>query len=102
MINSDKEIDKKDFELKPLQVWKNTWWGGVKGGYIILLSAEHSDSLSFPLYAKRGRDEFLWDVAFSYKGMGCKIMKWYEDEIKKCHYMFNIQHVGYDTSKLRG
>ena len=74
-------------ELKPLMVFKNTWYQGLKDGLIILLSAEHTDSTAFPNEFKRGKDEYLWKVAFSYFGAGCQLRELYAEEILKCEYM---------------
>jgi hypothetical protein len=68
-------------------IFRNTWWSGLNDGYIILLSAEHTDSKAMPDYLKRGKDESLWTIAFSYKGAGCQIRQWYEEEILKCEYL---------------
>ena len=73
-------MDEKD--LLPLMVFQRS-----DGAYLILLSAEHVNSLAVPAFLKRGRDEMVWMVAVSYKGNGCQIHQLFYEEILKCRYL---------------
>lgn len=71
----------KPNDLKPLMIFRNTWWSGLKDGYVILLSAD-TERKNEGL-----KGEYLWTIAFSYKGCGCSIRKWYSEEILQCKFL---------------
>lgn len=68
-------------KLNVLDMFKNTWYGNLQNGFgvFILLSADRD---------KEGK--MLWECAFSYEKMGCKIIHLYEEEIHRCIPMGNI------------
>ena len=62
-------------ELKPLQIWENTWWNSDKG-YFVLLS----------------KDKEYWTVGYFYDfGTGCHIMQLTDEEILRCKYVKVIE-----------
>ncbi len=64
-------------KLKPLMIFRNTWYQNLDDGYVILLSANFSKEVNCE----------LWKVAFSYKGMGSQTYYWNIEEVLKCEYL---------------
>ena len=66
-------------ELKPLQIWRNTWWGSDKGFFILL-----------------SKDRGYWNVGYCYLlGMCLSNQKLTDNEVFKCEYVCD----GLETAK---